>query len=114
MLSVLKLVLEHFTRRGYVSFCPEKSRVVPRSRVADSPGVLLPQGGDCAGFFMQWGLPKELLKEIWEIVAGDEGRLSQAQFLSCLYLMDLAKRGVKPLRNIPRGPFPPIAGEIHD
>lgn len=68
------------------------------------------QGGDCAGFFMQWGLQKEVLRDIWEVVAGDEGRLSQDHFLGCLYLMDLAKRGAPPPKFLPPGLFPPIAG----
>ncbi len=41
---------------------------------------------------MQWGLPKGILKDIWAVVAGDEGRLTADQFLQCLYLMDNAKR----------------------
>ena len=58
---------------------------------ADSrPGV---QGGDCFGTFMQSGLPKHILKDIWAVVAGDVGRLTMPQFLSCMYLLDLAKRG---------------------
>ena len=50
------------------------------------------QGGDCFGAFMQWGLPKGTLKDVWATVAGDEGYLSQQQFVQCLYLMDNAKR----------------------
>ena len=42
---------------------------------------------------MQSGLPKHVLKDIWAVVAGDEGRLNQAQFLGCMYLLDQAKRG---------------------
>ena len=41
---------------------------------------------------MQWGLPKGTLKDVWAAVAGDEGSLSQQQFVQCLYLMDNAKR----------------------
>ena len=41
---------------------------------------------------MQWGLPKGILKDIWAVVAGDEGRLTADQFVQCLYLMDNAKR----------------------
>lgn len=41
---------------------------------------------------MQWGLPKGTLKDVWAAVAGDEGYLSQQQFVQCLYLMDNAKR----------------------
>ena len=51
------------------------------------------QGGDCFGTFMQSGLPKHILKDIWAVVAGDVGRLTMPQFLSCMYLLDLAKRG---------------------
>ena len=50
------------------------------------------QGGDCFGAFMQWGLPKGTLKDVWATVAGDEGYLSQQQFVQCLYLMDNAKK----------------------
>ena len=67
------------------------------------------QGGECFGYFMQWGLPKEALKSIWEVVAGDEGRLTQGQFLSCIYLMDLAKRGRPLPQRLPPGAFPPVA-----
>jgi hypothetical protein len=76
------------------------------------PGWVALQGSDCFGFFMQWGLGKAVLKDVWDVVAGDEGRLSQGQFLSCLYLMDLAKRGVAPPRSLPPGPFPPIAAPV--
>ena len=41
---------------------------------------------------MQWGLPKGTLKDVWATVAGDEGYLSQQQFVQCLYLMDNAKK----------------------
>ena len=59
---------------------------------------------------MQWGLSKGVLKDIWDVVAGDEGRLNETQFLGCLYLMELAKRGVAPPGSLPLGAFPPIAG----
>ena len=51
------------------------------------------QGGECFGLFMQSGLPKHVLKDVWAVVAGDEGRLNLAQFLGCMYLLDQAKRG---------------------
>eukprot|EP00891_Asterochloris_glomerata_P006112 jgi/Astpho2/6112/Aster-04057 len=66
-------------------------------------------GGDCFGAFMQWGLPKGILKDIWAVVAGDEGRLTADQFVQCLYLMDNAKRGMIPPTRLPPGPFPPMA-----
>jgi hypothetical protein len=59
---------------------------------------------------MQWGLGKGVLKDVWDAVAGDEGRLNAQQFLGCLYLMDLAKRGMAPPRALPPGAFPPVAG----
>ena len=58
---------------------------------------------------MQWGLPKEALKSIWEVVAGDEGRLTQGQFLACIYLMDLAKQGRPLPQRLPPGAFPSVA-----
>lgn len=67
------------------------------------------QGGECFGYFMQWGLTKAMLKDIWELVAGDEGRLSQRQFVSCIYLMEQAKRGSPLPKRLPPGAFPPIA-----
>lgn len=39
------------------------------------------QGVDCFGAFMQSGLPKEVLKSVWDLVAGDAGQLSRHQFL---------------------------------
>lgn len=39
------------------------------------------QGVDCFGVFMQSGLPKEVLKAVWDLVAGDAGQLSRHQFV---------------------------------
>lgn len=52
---------------------------------------------------MQWGLPKGTLKDVWAAVAGDEGYLSQHQFVQCLYLMDNAKRVGLPVLLCPLG-----------
>lgn len=71
--------------------------------------LLFWQGGECFGYFMQWGLPKATLKDIWELVAGDEGRLTQRQFVSCIYLMELAKTGNPLPQRLPPGPFPPVS-----
>lgn len=71
--------------------------------------LLFCQGGECFGYFMQWGLPKAALKDIWELVAGDEGRLTQRQFVSCIYLMELAKTGNPLPQRLPPGPFPPVS-----
>ena len=65
--------------------------VSPQTLSLSSKRLFL-QGGDCFGAFMQWGLPKGTLKDVWAAVAGDEGYLSQQQFVQCLYLMDNAKR----------------------
>lgn len=67
------------------------------------------QGGECFGYFMQWGLPKATLKDLWELVAGDEGRLTQRQFISCIYLMERVKAGAPLPHRLPPGPFPPVA-----
>lgn len=50
------------------------------------------QGGDCYSFFLQWGLPKPTLKLVWDVVAGNQGFLTAQQFVSCLYLMENAKK----------------------
>ncbi|KAK9791341.1 hypothetical protein WJX73_000496 [Symbiochloris irregularis] len=67
------------------------------------------QGSDCIQAFQRWGLPKATLKDVWQVVAGNDGRLSQQQFVQCLYLMDQAKRGQAPPAKLPEGPFPPMA-----
>ncbi len=68
------------------------------------------QGSDCFTYFMQWGLDKAVLRHIWEIVAGNSATLTQPQLTSCLYLMDAAKRGIRPPLKLPPGPFPPVVG----
>ena len=55
-----------------------------------APNLL--QGQDCFGAFMAWGLPKEVLREIWALVAGSQGQLDKHQFVSALYLMDSVKK----------------------
>jgi len=69
----------------------------------------LVQGRDCFGYFMQWSLDKAVLKHIWDVVAGNKGTLNKQQLASCLYLMDNAKKGIKPPLKLPPGPFPPVA-----
>jgi hypothetical protein len=54
--------------------------------------LLMLQGQDCFGAFMAWGLPKEVLREIWALVAGSQGQLDKHQFVSALYLMDSVKK----------------------
>ncbi|KAL4856966.1 Intersectin-1 [Chlorella vulgaris] len=70
------------------------------------------QGGDCFGAFMQSGLPKSVLKQIWDLVAGDEPRLSRHQFVQALYLIDCVKRGMGVPAALPPGPFPPVQGTV--
>lgn len=70
---------------------PSETRPLPTHQNTNTPGTPL-QGGDCYNFFLQWGLPKQTLKEVWDVVAGNQGFLTSAQFVSCLYLMDNAKR----------------------
>ena len=56
---------------------------------------------------MQSGLPRQVLKGVWQVVAGDASFLNQQQFVSCLYLMDLAKQGRPVPPTLPPGQFPP-------
>ena len=56
---------------------------------------------------MHWGLPKQTLGKIWQVVAGDGPALTQQQFVTCLYLMDMAKQGISVPAQLPPGPFPP-------
>jgi hypothetical protein len=53
------------------------------------------QGQDCFGAFMAWGLPKEVLREVWALVAGSQGQLDKHQFVSALYLMDSVKKACR-------------------
>eukprot|EP00884_Botryococcus_braunii_P008864 jgi/Botrbrau1/1797/Bobra.0217s0048.1 len=66
-------------------------------------------GAECYQTFLSWNLPKTVLKDIWAVVAGDNGELTEQQFIACLYLMDLARRGVPPPSQLPPGQFPPLA-----
>lgn len=55
-------------------------------------GGLCTQGKDCFGAFMQWGLPKEVLRDVWNLVAKGQGQLDAKQFISCVYFMDSVKK----------------------
>ncbi len=70
------------------------------------------QGGECFGFFLQSGLDKAVLRDIWTVVAGAEGRLSQQQFVASMYLQEQAKRGAPLPKQLPPGAGRPSAG-IH-
>ena len=56
---------------------------------------------------MHWGLPKQTLKDVWQVVAGNASSLDQQRFVACLYLMDLAKQGKQVPNQLPQGSFPP-------
>ena len=56
---------------------------------------------------MHWGLPKQTLKNVWQVIAGNSSALNQQSFVACLYLMDLAKQGNPVPNQLPPGPFPP-------
>ena len=58
---------------------------------------------------MQWGLDKTVLRDIWAVVTGNTGALNALQFVQSLYLMDCAKKGLKPPAVLPAGPFPSVA-----
>ena len=47
----------------------------------DTDGDGYAQGMDCFPAFMQSGLHKGVLKEVWDLVAGDAGQLSAHQFV---------------------------------
>ena len=72
----------------------------------DNDGII--QGVDCFEAFMRSGLSKQLLKDIWDVVAGDEGALNRHQFIQCLYLIDCAKSNYPIPKVLPAGQFPPI------
>ena len=49
-------------------------------------------GQDAKALFIKTGLPKENLKNIWNLAdGGQKGYLSKAEFLVALHLMTLAK-----------------------
>ncbi|GIL89869.1 hypothetical protein Vretimale_17992 [Volvox reticuliferus] len=68
-------------------------------------------GAECFAFFSQSGLEKSVLRDIWNLVAGTEGRLSGAQFVAFLYLIECIKRGLPLPTYLPPGlaGFPPVA-----
>lgn len=76
----------------------------------DKDGDNIVSGADCFGAFLAWGLDKAVLRDIWNVVAGNAGQLSSDQFVKCLYLMDNAKRGMPVPPALPPGPFPPGIG----
>ena len=53
-----------------------------------------------------------VLRDVWGLVAGNRGYLSESEFVSCLYLLDLVRSGRQLPRQIPPGPFPPVVGAV--
>ena len=68
-------------------------------------------GAACFGAFMQSGLSKKELKEIWDVVAGNAGELNRHQFVQAMYLIDWVKMSSKTVpRSLP-AQFPPVASD---
>ena len=59
-------------------------------RSLDPAGQGVVQGGAVFPVFMQSGLPKDRLKAIWDLVAGDRGYLSLPELITSLYLVQAA------------------------
>jgi hypothetical protein len=78
---------------------------------SDNDGFI--SGADCFATFMRSGLPKEALKQVWDIVAGDAGQLSRHQFVQALYLIECIKRGIPLPARLPPGQFPPVSGAVN-
>lgn len=76
----------------------------------DRDGVVT--GGDCFVAFMRSGLPKAVLKDVWDVVAGDASQLNRHQFVQCMYLIDCAKAGITVPAVLPPGQFPPVHAGI--
>jgi len=62
-------------------------------------------GGECFPVFMKSGLDKGVLKSIWDLVAGNEGKLNEQQFVMSQHLILGALKG-EPLPTS----LPPMAG----
>ena len=65
----------------------------------DGDGYL--QANECFGIFMQWNLPQSDLSSIWDVAAGDDGRLNKEQFVNCLYLMESRRKGAQIPTHLP-------------
>jgi len=70
-------------------------------------------GGECVPVFAQWGLPKNQLKQLWDLVDLDtDGFLRLPEFAAALFLMDRFKDG-QPLPNAyPHSLFPPTWPQV--
>jgi len=57
----------------------------------DTANKKVVSGTACFGMFMQSGLSKGTLKDIWDVVAGRSAELNGHQFIQCMYLIDWVK-----------------------
>ena len=57
----------------------------------DKDGFLA--GAECFPVFMKSGLDKQVLRQVWDLVAGYEGKLSERQFLVSQHLIAMARKG---------------------
>lgn len=76
----------------------------------NSSGYL--EGSDCFGIFMQWNLPQDDLSQIWDLAAGEDGRVSKEQFVNCLYLMDMKRKGATMPSHLPPHFAPTVKPEV--
>ena len=90
----------------------EKARVYQTAfDQLDSGNRQILTGTVCFGAFMQSGLSKGTLKDIWDVVAGNSGELNRHQFVQCMYLIDWVKGSGqgKPVPKQLPPQFPPVA-----
>jgi Ca2+-binding EF-hand superfamily protein len=59
-------------------------------------------GGECFPVFMKSGLDKSVLKHIWDLVAGNEGKLDEQQFLLSQHFIMLSLKGEKLPTSLPK------------
>eukprot|EP00192_Tetraselmis_astigmatica_P011082 CAMPEP_0117650368 /NCGR_PEP_ID=MMETSP0804-20121206/1501_1 /TAXON_ID=1074897 /ORGANISM="Tetraselmis astigmatica, Strain CCMP880" /LENGTH=369 /DNA_ID=CAMNT_0005456233 /DNA_START=6 /DNA_END=1112 /DNA_ORIENTATION=- len=68
------------------------------------------QGQSVFPLFSSSGLPRDTLRDIWGLVAGNRGSLTQEEFVTAHYLLDCARRGCTLPNQLPAAGFPPRAG----
>eukprot|EP00803_Ostreobium_quekettii_P004579 evm.model.scf_431.1 EVM.evm.TU.scf_431.1 scf_431:11385-13403(-) len=69
----------------------------------------LVQGSECAGEFMNTGVDRGVLKDIWSAVAGNKPYLTSSDFLKCMYMIELTRKGIPLPKVLPPDPFPLVA-----
>lgn len=91
------LPIEEFTRFGQMF----------QSLDTDNDGFV--QGSQCIELFSNRGVDRSALKQIWQVVAGSAGVINRDQFIKCLYLIEIYRRGMPIPASLPPGQFPLIA-----